>query len=308
MARFQRQVFACFLSTLVCLASAAASCVAQEGDDATPASKDKAAIEKKIASYVEAYNARDAKRLAAHWSPEAVYVSRLSGAGITGREALEKEFASQFEDLKDAKLAVTTESIEFISPNVALERGTAVVTTPGAPPSQSAYRVIHIKRDGKWMIDRETEDEEPAEPPSHYEQLKELEWMIGTWIDQDGGSVIKTQCQWTRNRNFILRAFTASVGDRVAITGVQLVGWDPVRKEIRSWVFDSDGGFAEGTWNKKGDRWTVRTKATLADGGAASSTSILQPMDPDRFTWQQVNRVVDGEILPDLDEVVIVRQ
>ena len=274
---------------------------AEDGDS-------RAKIEESVKSYVAAFNARDAKALAAHWSPEGVYISRLSGEQTVGREALEKEFAALFKEVKDAKLTVSTTSIDFVSPNVALEQGTAVVIRPKAKPEKTTYSVVHVKRDGKWLIDRISEAEESPPPPSHYEQLKELEWMIGEWVDEDGGDVIKTQCRWTRNKNYIMRAFTASVADHVNLTGMQFIGWDAARKQIRSWVFDSDGGFAEGVWSKKGAYWVVQTRATLPNGKLASSTSILRPTGKDGFAWQKVNRVVDGEILPNIDEVVIVRQ
>lgn len=269
---------------------------------------DKAAIEKAVQSYVAAFNGRNANVLAAQWSPEGVYISRLSGEQITGREALEEEFAALFEESEKATLEVATESIEFISPNVALERGTATVTQPEAEPAKSSYRAVYAKRQGNWLIDRVTEEEEPPAPPSHYEQLKELQWLVGQWIDREGGDVVKTECQWTRNRNFLRRSFTVSVEDRVDVTGMQFVGWDPAQKQVRSWVFDSDGGFAEGVWSRSGGRWLVKTKATMSDGTTASSTSILRPLDGGSFAWQKIDRVVGGEILPNIDEVVIVRQ
>ena len=275
--------------------------------DEVTVTPDEVTIRGAIKTYVAAFNTKDAKALAAHWSPEGVYVSRLDGSAISGRDALELEFAAQFEASKNTKLEVTTDSIQFISPNVALEHGTATVIAPDAEPSLSSYSVVHVKRDGRWLIDRVSE-EEVIEPASHYEQLKQLEWMIGNWIDQDGGSVIATECKWTRNRNFITRTFTATVGGRIDLTGMQLVGWDAARKQIRSWVFDSEGGWAEGHWSQSGDRWLVQTTATLPDGRRGSSTSILRPTGSESFSWQKVNRVVDGEILPNIDEVVIVRR
>ena len=38
--------------------------------------QEKEAIEKAIQSYVSAFNAHDAPKLAAHWSPDGVYISR----------------------------------------------------------------------------------------------------------------------------------------------------------------------------------------------------------------------------------------
>jgi len=275
---------------------------AEEGNTA------KAAIEKAVQSYVAAFNAGDAKALAALWSPEGVYTSRLSGDQVVGREALEKDFAALFVHLKGAKLKVSTESIDFVSPNVAVEQGRATVLRPEDSPLLSDYRAVYVRRDGKWLIDRISEDEEVPARPSHYEHLKDLEWLVGNWIDQDGRAAIKTECQWTRNKNFLTRSFTVSIEDRIDVAGMQVIGWDAARKQIRSWVFDSDGGFVEGVWKKSGDRWTVTSTATLADGKTGSFTSISRPLDENSFGWQKVNRIADGEILPNIDEVVIVRQ
>ena len=143
---------------------------------------------------------------------------------------------------------------------------------------------------------------------SHHEKLKELEWMIGTWVDEDEEARVETTCQWTKNQTFLTRFFTVSVRDRVEMAGVQIVGWDPAAQQIRSWVFDSDGGFGEGMWTKKDKQWHVHSKGTLPDGGQSTSVNIITHVDDDTFTWQVVNRVVDGELLPNVDEVVVVRQ
>jgi len=290
-------------SLLACVLIVACGALVATADEAA----DRAAIEKAVASYVKAFNAHDAAALAGHWSPEGVYTSRLSGEQIVGQKALTAEFAALFKEIKGAKLQVATQSVDFVSPNVALEQGTATVIKPNAEPAKSSYSAVFVRRGSKWLIDRISEGQEPPAAPSHHEKLKGLDWLVGTWIDEEGGEVIKTECKWTRNKNFLVRSFTASIGDYVDITGMQFVGWDPARKQIRSWVFDSDGGLAEGVWKHKGDRWIVQTKATLADGKIASSTSILKPLGTDRFSWQQVNRTVDGELLPNLDEVIIVR-
>ena len=124
----KRLVLTCLLSCAIVFAATAAASAQQ-------AAQDKAAIEKAVASYVKAFNARDAKALAAHWSPEGVYTSRLSGEEITGRDALQQEFAALFDEAKNVKLEVSSESIEFVSPNVAIERGQAKVIRPDADPA-----------------------------------------------------------------------------------------------------------------------------------------------------------------------------
>ncbi len=91
------------------------------------------------------------------------------------------------------------------------------------------------------------------------------------------------------------------------MTGMQLIGWDPAAKQIRSWVFDSDGGFAEGRWTKKENRWSITTIGTLPNGGKASSVNVITRIDDNQFKWKSLNRTAGGELLPNIDEVVVVR-
>ena len=144
-------------------------------------------------------------------------------------------------------------------------------------------------------------------PPSNYEHLKELEWMIGSWVDEGEDSTITTDCEWTKNRNYMTRSFAMIIGDQVDTSGMQIVGWDPVNKQIRSWVFDSDGAFSEGTWTHKGDKWFVQQKGTLVDGGQTTALHIFKRLDDNSYTWQSINRTIDGEMQPNIDEVVVTR-
>jgi uncharacterized protein (TIGR02246 family) len=272
--------------------------------------EDEAAIRKSDAAYTEAYNKQDAEALAALWSPEAVYVDPETGEQAVGRDAIEKEFAETFAALKDAKLKIEPTAIKFFSPNVAVESGTARVIRPNEEPDESTYSALFVKRDGKWLLDRVTEEEPPAAPPSNYEHLKDLEWMVGSWIDndEDDDATIQTDCAWTKNKNFMTRSFAIVVGDQVSMAGMQIVGWDPVSKQIHSWVFDSDGGFGEGKWTRKGNRWLIQQTSTLPDGGKSSAVNIIKQIDNDSFTWQSVQRSVNGDLLPDDDEITIVRK
>jgi uncharacterized protein (TIGR02246 family) len=268
---------------------------------------DEAAIRKADAAYVEAFNKHDVKALADAWSPEAVYLNRVSGDEVVGRAAIAEEFTAVFKDQPEVKLELNVESIQFVSPNVAVEQGIAKTLAPKAEPEEEEYSAVFVKREGQWLLDRVTEKAEEV-VPSRYEQLKPLEWMIGHWVDKDDRVDIETDCQWTKNQSFITRSFTVAVEGQVKTSGMQIVGWDPVAKGIRSWTFDSDGGFAEATWTFKKDRWFIQNKGALADGRKASMTNVIRPVDENSFTWQTIERTVGGELLPNIDEVLIVRQ
>src|ERR1700685_4020315 len=75
--------------------------------------EDEAAIRKSVESYTAAFNKRDAKAIAAHWLPEAVYIDPDSGKNIVGRAAIEKHFTAVFKDIKNVKLTVSVQSIRF---------------------------------------------------------------------------------------------------------------------------------------------------------------------------------------------------
>src|SRR5215475_7166952 len=92
---------------------------------------DEEAIRASGKEFIDAYNARDAKKIAALWTPEAVYIDPATGEQSVGRDAIEKDFNDAFSDNKDAKLTVDSVTIEFVSPGVAIVRGTAHVTQPG---------------------------------------------------------------------------------------------------------------------------------------------------------------------------------
>jgi len=269
--------------------------------------EEREAIRAAVISYVEAYNGRDAKALVSHWLPEGVYISRQTGEQVTGHPALEAEFVGLFKEDEGVTLSVETESIDFVSPNVAVEQGNALVTRADSTTSKSSYSVVYVKREGRWLIDRISEGT-PGDPESHSDELEALDWMVGDWVDVIGDATVTTECQWTKNHNFLTRAFEISRDDLVEKTGMQIISWDAKKKQIRSWLFDSDSTVVEGTWTQSEQGWVVQSVATFVDGSTGSSTSIFRPIDESSYGWQKINRVVDGQLLPNFEEVVITRK
>lgn len=102
-----------------------------------------------------------------------------------------------------------------------------------------------------------------------------------------------------QGRDAIRRVFEQALADdeRAQIAGV-----------IRSRLFDSDGGFGEGVWTREGDRWVVAFRQTLPDGREAKATNIYTLVDENTFKWHSIGRTVDGEPLPNVDDVTIVRK
>jgi len=292
---------------LLCLLCCAVLASPSRGQQPSGQAADEAAIRQAAASYAETFNKHDAKALADHWSPDAVYLNRTTGEEATGRAAIAAQFTALFQEQPQVKLEVTVTSVQFVSPNVAIEQGTAKTLAPNAEPDESEYSAVNVKRDGKWLLDRVT-DKSKEVIPSHYEQLKALEWMVGNWTDESDKAEVELECNWAKNKNFLTRAFKISIDGQSDFSGMQVIGWDAAAKTIRSWTFDSNGTFSEGTWENRGGRWFIRNRGVLHDGRTATMVNVMKQVDDNSFSWQTIDRTAAGELLPNIDEIVIVRQ
>ena len=260
-----------------------------------------------VASYMQAFNQRDLQTLQDLWTEDGIYTHGTTGDRVRGRKMIADQIAEIFESQDNPHLALSSDTVELISPGVALERGMAVVTR-GQQTSESRYSVVYVNRDGKWLIDRVTEEDLPSVAPSHHDHLRVLEWMIGDWSDRSDHSHLEMSCDWTSKQNYLSRTFKLTHEDGSVSSGLQLIGWDAKREEIRSWLFDSDGGFVSGIWEQRDQVWVVSAVATLADGSSGSFTSLLRPLEEGAYAWQKINRVHDGRLLPNLEEVIVRRR
>ncbi|MFL5245212.1 MAG: SgcJ/EcaC family oxidoreductase [Gemmataceae bacterium] len=288
------------LALPVCLvAIAVVSAFAQQGKGDSKAEQ---ALKRRAEQFIEAFNRGDARAVASFWTSDGDYVD-LAGTHLKGRKAIEESFAKLFADEKGAKLHINPTSVRLASPDVAIEDGITEVTPPGGgPPMASAYMAVHVMKDGEWYLASVRDSE--AKGPSNFEHLRDLEWLIGEWVDEDSkGDTATVTYEWTDNQNFIVSNLVASIKD-VPISGrTQWIGWDASAKHIRSWSFNSDGGFSEAVWSKDGKRLTAKTTATLPDGKKTTATSIVTRIDDDHVTWQATNRMLDGKQLPDLEVI-----
>ncbi|MCL4552777.1 MAG: SgcJ/EcaC family oxidoreductase [Candidatus Marsarchaeota archaeon] len=263
---------------------------------------DEAAIRQAVQSYVEAFNRNDATAVAALWSDDGEYVAP-SGDRFKGRKKIEEALKAFFADNKDVQLEASSSSIRFPSPNRAVETGTATVTRPGQTPEETQYIASYVKKGAAWKLTSVKEEESSAA----YQHLKDLEWLIGEWIDRDENVTLDTVYKWARNNSFISGSFTVYVQGKADLQGTQVIGWDPVAKTIKSWVFDSQGGFVQGTWSRKDNQWIVHSSGFLSTGEKVSAINTYTHVDDNSFTFQSVGREIGGEPMPDIEAVTAVR-
>ena len=263
-------------------------------------------ITKSNDEYVAAFNQGDFETLATIYTEDA---DRTDGDGnivVAGRAAIKKQWQDYFHENQGAAIELSTVSVRLFAPEVLLENGQAVTTLPDGDTTTTSYFAFHVKREGKWLIAHLTETpvQTAVSPSTH---LQGLDWMVGSWKDDTSEAEVGTTCQWAKNKTFLTRSFSARTKDRGELAGTEVMGWDPIKGTIHTWVFDSEGGYGEGTWTRDGERWLVQSVTTLPDGRKASACDTITHVSDDKYTWESSNRVLDGEVRPNIDKIVINR-
>ena len=175
-------------------------------------SADERTIRESAESFARAYNAGDARALAAQFAAQAVVVD-ADGSRHRGREAIEAEFAAIFRAEPGVKIALAIDSLRFPAPDVAVEEGRSTLTAAGGgAPLHRRYNVIHVKQDGKWLLDSVREEDEPAVRP--HDRLKAIEWLVGNWTDEGSDAVTRTACEWSKDGNYLLRTLTIRCAEK----------------------------------------------------------------------------------------------
>ncbi|SIO04885.1 conserved hypothetical protein [Singulisphaera sp. GP187] len=307
------KAYATFLVVLA-LSATLGLVAAQDRPAPAPASPDAAPQEREadvraigdlLASFIQAYNEKDAKAFGALFTADAE-IEDGDGTVTRGRDAIVKRFAGIFEQSKGDELTFDSDSLRFLGTDLAIEEGTASLSTGAdAPPVTNRYSVIYARQGGRWLHAR-IRDEPPDEDP--HDQLLELEWMLGEWVNESDDAVVQTTCTWSKDGNFLLRDFDIKIEGRIALSGTQRIGWDAQRRQFRTWVFDDRGGFAEGLMSRDGDRWVIKVTGVRSDGQAVSATTAITILGKDRLLWETFDRTIGGEVIPDTDRFTVVRR
>jgi uncharacterized protein (TIGR02246 family) len=271
-----------------------------------PAFDDKP-IRDAVDTFAQAFAKGDAKAIAGLFTENGEAVDP-EGEAIRGREALEGHYAARFAEIPNAKLEPGVESIKPLAPSVATVTGRSrVVGSDGSEVGGAPYSATFIERDGKWLVAslRELPEDKPISP---YERLKELEWLVGDWVEETDEAVVLTSIAWSGNKTYLLRSFDVRVKGKPALTGTQRIGWDPLTGQIKSWVFDDNGGYGEGLWSRAGDQWVVKATGVRPDGRVTTATQVLTYVDNDHLKWKSIDRTHGDEVSEDIDEVTMVRK
>lgn len=258
-------------------------------------------------AFLDAYAKRDAQAIGKLFTEDAEFYDEF-GERTEGRENIVNMYQEVFDSSSEAVLEqITIERVRRISDKVALEEGVVVARDKADGPTfESRYVALHtLGDDGKWRIN--TLKSDARQSTQRQEQLQQLAWLTGSWVNQDSDSVVHTECDWSDDGNYLLRRFTIQTYDGREMSGVQRIGWDPAHKKLRSWTFDSQGGFFNGLWTQKGDQWLVTSAGITSDGTAVTGTAVYSLVDAEMIRWQYTNLIVGDDVRDDMEPVTMVK-
>ena len=254
------------------------------------------------------FNNGDAKSLAACWTESGEFVGP-QGTRADGREDLEKQFQDAFSARKVAsKLTLHVNHVRLVNDELALVEAVAEAKPVAVVDGALIAAFVLVKQKGRWLI--ESARETLVHAPAQTNHLKDLDWLMGDWSSETSpaGISLRSSCGRTAEQAFLIRKFQVEGKGAFLHGGTEVIGWDPRTSRIRSWVFDTDGGFGENVWVRDGNRWLIKFSGTLADGSEASATHIITKVDDDTVTLQSKDRIVGGVAQADIPETVLKRQ
>src|SRR5262245_8489219 len=298
----------CALSLLMQLPRPADAAGQEQSKAQAGKAGDEQAIRKAAQGLVRAMNKGDLDALMAFWTPDADYMDE-TGKVTRGKEGLTALFKKGLAENKGSKVTGKTNSLKFLRPEVALEDGTLEFADPDGSKESNRYAVVWVKSGDRWLISsaRDLPDEVTDVPSLAYPQLKGLEWLVGEWQDASDKVDVKLVCKWDLNKSFLLVQYEVKTPGEDTLQVRQCVGWDEYNNLIRSWTFDSLGGFGESYWQRDGNRWVAATSGILPDGGTGGATLVVEFVDQNTFLWRSLDRDVDGQPVAD-SEIKFVRK
>jgi uncharacterized protein (TIGR02246 family) len=260
---------------------------------------DRAGIQSQREGFLKAFESGDGDRVASFWTADGELIGD-DGSVYRGRAAIAKAYRELFSTKEKRQAEIQTESLRFPSQDTAIEEGYFKVRVAKGEPTVSRYSILHVRESGKWLM------AVVREWPTETVSLRDLEWLIGTWVAQRDDAEVHTTYEWMWDKSFIRVRFTIRQKDR-ELKGFQMIGKDAVSGALRSWTFESGGGFGEATWSRDGKKWVLDSAGRLSDGSTLAATNLLTPLDQDTFSWQSVRRSIDGEEVDDLPPIKVTR-
>ncbi|REK18338.1 MAG: SgcJ/EcaC family oxidoreductase [Planctomycetota bacterium] len=265
------------------------------------------AVRKNAEKREKSFNAAQVDEVVGMFMPQGELIDE-EGVVYKGQAEIKSLLTAFFERFPGAKLSLDVESIRLVGP-VAIEEGTRTMSSAeGDVQSRFRYIAVWAKADeGQWRLAsfRDFVDD-PVPTPHDY--LQPLAWLVGDWVNEGTDGKVAVSYRWSDDRNYLLGEFNFTTPEGVERKSTQRLGWDPAKGKIRAWLFDADGGFAEGDWTIVDDgSVVVKSSSVNPDGSTSTATLTITPTDDDHYTIAGTDRIVGGVLEPDF-EITVARR
>lgn len=293
-----------------CVALAAVTAAAAEPTAARGQARE--AILAASDAYQAAMDAGDGPALAAMWTPDGDIVDAFGNVS-NGREAV-RGMLPESQRAGGLEFVLHETSLRFLTDEVALEDGTVEIRVPGAAvPLSGRFTAAWIKTADGWRISALREAK--LEGPGGAETLADLDWMVGEWSVKNNAAspksaqpLIEVSGRWNSTKTFLIRDVRVSREGRVVLHVTQRIGWDPLHRELRGWIFSSDGSHGEAVWSRDGDTWLAKTTAVSPDGSQHSALNVYTYDGKETCHWRSFPTHAGGEGLPPVDMTLTRKQ
>ena len=279
---------------------------------AAPASATTAAVEKAVretlVAYVEAYNKKDPARIIELFTQDGTLVDS-DNVATRGREAIAQEFTDAFAEPSTYTLDGKTERIRLITPDVAQAEGVSRLVSPKEATIANRFVALLARKGDAWKIAEIRDYPAPAASVTPYERLKELEWMVGEWVDESEDVQVNSTVRWGQGKAYLVRDYSVQIKGEPATSGLMIIAWDPQTQQIRSWIFNADGSRGDASWTRAtNNQWVVKAHGSTGDGQPTSATQVISLINKDAIRTSSTDRIIGDEITRDLDDIIMVRK
>ena len=229
---------------------------------------------------------------------------------VQGQKAIEHAFSAVLQDPSRSRRSPCRSNPSGFSTR---QRPSRTARRPSRSPSgqvieQNRYMVVYAKQDGAWRM--ATARDLPGRAGVGRRGIQRssvADRRLGRRdTRRDGDDFLS----FGRRRPLDpVSDFHVQVAGKPAMTGTQRIGWDPHAGKLHSWVHDSEGGFAEGTWTRNGNQWVVKMNGVTHDGSRRSSTNIFTHVGqgPHDLAVARPRRR-RRDVMPNVEPFVVVRK
>src|SRR5262249_51909873 len=156
------------------------------------------------AAYIAAYNQKNVGKLVDLFTPDGTLIDSENVA-IRGRDDITEEFSEAFEERSNYTLHAQVDRIRMITPDVAQAEGVSRLVSPKEATIANHFVVLLARQGQNWKIAEIRDYPAPPDIVAPSERLKELEWLVGDWVDESEDTQVTSTVRWGQGNAYLVR-------------------------------------------------------------------------------------------------------